>query len=210
MVRRNIDWSLHGDEIVLLYVSGLSTREVAERMQERHGVTYPSGTLRHFLGLRGVLRNQREGRALAINKATRICEVCNKPHIPTSWNQRWCAECTRVRKYTRRVTAHGLPAILIETAFERQGKRCAICSKPFNDLFNTKDKKTLFIDHDHSTNQFRGLLCVRCNNGMSFIDDATWFASAKKYVEDAISCEQPVFVNPQRVRKYVRNVPANV
>lgn len=49
-----------------------------------------------------------------------------------------------------------------ETLFERQGGVCAICGIP-------PGTKPLCVDHDHSTDAIRGLLCNNCNTllGMS-------------------------------------------
>ena len=41
--------------------------------------------------------------------------------------------------------------------FKSQNGVCAICSKP------PKENRKLFIDHDHTTNKIRGLLCDKCN-----------------------------------------------
>lgn len=41
---------------------------------------------------------------------------------------------------------------------ESQGGRCAICGSHQSEL-----SRRLYIDHDHKTNQIRGLLCHRCN-----------------------------------------------
>jgi len=41
--------------------------------------------------------------------------------------------------------------------FKRQNGACKICGK------QNLDGKRLFIDHDHKTKKFRGLLCSRCN-----------------------------------------------
>lgn len=51
------------------------------------------------------------------------------------------------------------------TMLELQGGGCAICGRPFD-----RDKK-LHVDHCHETGKVRGLLCYRCNFGM------TWFSS---------------------------------
>lgn len=38
------------------------------------------------------------------------------------------------------------------------GNQCAICNKS-----RSAFKKNLSVDHNHSTNRIRGLLCYRCN-----------------------------------------------
>lgn len=38
------------------------------------------------------------------------------------------------------------------------GDKCAICNKP-----SSAFKKRLSVDHNHTTNKIRGLLCYRCN-----------------------------------------------
>lgn len=43
---------------------------------------------------------------------------------------------------------------------------CAICNEPFE-----LDKRLPDIDHDHSTNKFRGLLCRQCNLGLGYFKD---------------------------------------
>lgn len=49
---------------------------------------------------------------------------------------------------------------------------CAICSKPCS------VKKRLAIDHDHTTNEVRGLLCDFCNNGIGRFKDRIDFLYA--------------------------------
>jgi len=188
----------------------MSVRDVIAVMASKHGVRYHSGTLTNFLGQAGVLRSKKDARRLAMSKATRVCELCDREHSPRSWNQRWCDDCTGRKKYARRVGAYGLPAAVFERMFSSQDGRCAICNKQFEHFLNTRDKKTLFIDHDHSTDQIRGLLCARCNNGMSYVDNERWLQAAKRYATSARDCHDPVYVRPVRARRYVRNVPIDV
>ena len=43
-----------------------------------------------------------------------------------------------------------------------------------------------YIDHNHETNEFRGLLCVRCNSGLGmFNDDPNLLVAAKDYLGHA-------------------------
>lgn len=46
-----------------------------------------------------------------------------------------------------------------------QNNVCAICGKP------PKKDKNLSIDHDHETGLIRGLLCFRCNFGLSYFGE---------------------------------------
>lgn len=51
-----------------------------------------------------------------------------------------------------------------------QEGRCAICNE-YPD--KQPKKKRLCVDHDHKTGLIRGLLCDRCNKGISYFLDST-------------------------------------
>ena len=54
---------------------------------------------------------------------------------------------------------------------------CAICGE------TCKSGRMLAVDHDHVTGVNRGLLCIRCNNGLgNFRDDPGLLAAASKYL----------------------------
>jgi len=44
-----------------------------------------------------------------------------------------------------------------------QGNKCAICGVA---------GQKLVVDHDHSTDEIRGLLCQKCNKGIAFLQDS--------------------------------------
>lgn len=57
-----------------------------------------------------------------------------------------------------------------------QGGVCAICGNP-------PKKRRLCVDHDHKTGKVRGLLCFRCNYGLSwFRDKPELFDTAAGYL----------------------------
>jgi Autographiviridae endonuclease VII len=58
---------------------------------------------------------------------------------------------------------------------KRQGGVCAICGKP--------SKKTLCVDHCHSTGRIRGLLCRKCNFGLGcYAEDQAAMIAALAYL----------------------------
>lgn len=59
-----------------------------------------------------------------------------------------------------------------ELLFKQNGV-CAICKGI--------DKHRLAVDHDHTTGEVRGLLCIRCNLGMERMDIDGWSAAAESY-----------------------------
>ena len=61
----------------------------------------------------------------------------------------------------------------------QQGGVCAICEDP------PEDGKAFHIDHDHETGEVRGLLCLRCNNGLGqFKEDSDLLKKAMVSVID--------------------------
>ena len=78
----------------------------------------------------------------------------------------------RVREYrdkdswtlAKRCQKRGItPEDLIDT-YERQEECCAICNKHI-------EISDSAIDHNHSTGEFRGVLCKKCNRGLGLFGD---------------------------------------
>jgi hypothetical protein len=62
---------------------------------------------------------------------------------------------------------------------EEQNDCCAICGKT-----EAENKQKLSIDHNHTTNKIRALLCRACNTGLgSFGDSTTLLSIAIEYLE---------------------------
>lgn len=56
---------------------------------------------------------------------------------------------------------------------------CKICKR-------TPRKRRLAVDHNHKTKKIRGLLCYKCNFGLSwFYDNPVTLRAAAQYLEDA-------------------------
>lgn len=67
---------------------------------------------------------------------------------------------------------------------ESQGGVCAICRLPETKLdYRTKKIQELAVDHCHTTNKPRGLLCNSCNRGIGWLgDDADRVTAAAEYL----------------------------
>lgn len=60
-----------------------------------------------------------------------------------------------------------------------QGGICSICGK------TNENGKKLCIDHDHKTNEIRGLLCGKCNSALGlFNDDPDLLRAAERYLTE--------------------------
>ncbi len=66
---------------------------------------------------------------------------------------------------------YGITIEEYDKMFELQSGGCAICKQ------KCPSGKKLAVDHNHETNEFRGLLCVRCNTALGSIqedEDLIW------------------------------------
>ncbi len=73
---------------------------------------------------------------------------------------------------------YGITLEEYEGMLAAQGGGCCICGRrPREDI-------SLHVDHDHSTNEIRGILCFRCNNALAdFQDDQQLLAKAAAYLD---------------------------
>lgn len=77
-------------------------------------------------------------------------------------------------RYRYGITAEDYAAMVTH-----QGDRCAICG---TDSPGTRTK-VWSVDHCHTTNEVRGLLCHRCNMGLGYFkDDPERLAAAVRYL----------------------------
>ena len=94
-------------------------------------------------------------------------EPCKNGHIAERWNYNgMCVVCKREADRSSNMTAgkkyrikkqYGLTQEQVQHMLTAQNNQCAICSTDFNSSHD------VMIDHCHSTNNVRGLLCITCN-----------------------------------------------
>jgi len=62
---------------------------------------------------------------------------------------------------------------------------CAICKQPEKRVHQNGTPSSLCIDHCHTTDAIRGLLCDKCNRALALIhEDPEIAASLLKYIQD--------------------------
>lgn len=143
---------------------------------------------------------------------TRHCNKCNqdKPKeefifmkADTTSRNRWCKSCRSdyLKEYRSRDTYqnnqrpralkrlrvynlqknYGLSEEEYNKLFNKQHGECAICGTEQKDL-----RHKLSVDHNHTSNKIRGLLCGKCNRGLGYFKDSkTLLNSAIKYLDES-------------------------
>lgn len=90
------------------------------------------------------------------------------------------------RRYNYTKNYQGMTIAAFETMLEDQGGVCAICQMVETNTTNNGSGKirNLNVDHDHGTNEVRGILCSGCNRGLGlFADSPDRLRSALSYLE---------------------------
>lgn len=94
-------------------------------------------------------------------------------------NQKFCSPEHRTQFFNRfrKQISFGKRYMSLEDFniyLEAQKGRCAMCGSVM---------KRVYIDHNHKTGEFRGLLCNRCNVGLHYIEDSVFVDNAARYLE---------------------------
>lgn len=88
-----------------------------------------------------------------------------------------------IQKNSRLLREYGISLSDYNDLIEKQSGRCAICGK---ELDHTFGHNAVHVDHCHTTNAVRGVLCRLCNVGLgSFRDDVSSLQKAIRYLENA-------------------------
>lgn len=114
------------------------------------------------------------------------CKTCNK-----SACTKWAIKNPEKRKYYVLKAATGVSKEQYLELLSTQNYKCAICNKNCSDL-----NKKLSVDHDHITNNVRGLLCGKCNMGLGYFNDnKELLNNAIKYLSNNQSSKNIKFKN---------------
>lgn len=105
-----------------------------------------------------------------------FCEVCRKDRYDSRRNED--PELFKKRVFESRLKKFGMTENDYKDLYDKQSGRCAICQKHSSEYLTR-----LSIDHCHSENKVRGLLCLQCNTALgSFKDNVEYLARARDYL----------------------------
>jgi hypothetical protein len=92
------------------------------------------------------------------------CKSCDNDRY-----RQWCKTHPEAVKQAQRKTdlrlRHGISETLYQRLSEEQGGGCALCGRP------PKKNRRLSVDHDHETDEIRGLLCDAHNRALGLFQD---------------------------------------
>ncbi len=116
------------------------------------------------------------------------CVGCNVPFNGTRYNNKYCKKCAPDERSWSLIARYKLTPDQHDQMLNFQNHCCAICKRKFADLPLHKNKHTtIVIDHDHNTNQVRGLLCNECNVTLGHLEKKPtgWLPIALAYIGKA-------------------------
>lgn len=112
-------------------------------------------------------------------------KFCGQP----CWRE-WQRDQALARRAAGNTKAWDMSLIEFQERLAAQGGKCAICTKSITG-------RDIHRDHDHTTGEWRGLLCNNCNRGLGhFQDDPALLMKAAEYVlTGGVALAEEGFVN---------------
>jgi hypothetical protein len=111
----------------------------------------------------------------ANGKNQSICKDCNNAKAKSCWNvdAEFTARTRLSNKKSHLMKSYGLTLEAYELLLKEAEYRCTIC----------KSSDMLCVDHCHTTNKVRGILCRNCNKALGIFKDSTELLDkAKEYL----------------------------
>ena len=105
-----------------------------------------------------------ESTRVPLNTSVKACRKCHEEKSLDLFNKKLSASGVDIKQpYCRACQAsNGLIMSRIHMSAPIKPEVCDCCRK---------ESHTLVLDHDHSTNLFRGWVCYRCNSGIGSLGD---------------------------------------
>ena len=100
------------------------------------------------------------------------CRHCGMDYLASTPTSRYCKTCVPNKTAASRLQRYGITHSEFTTLLEKQNHKCAICGA----------QSPSSLDHNHSTNELRGVLCVRCNMGIAWLENREWRDKAEIYL----------------------------
>ena len=89
-------------------------------------------------------------------------------------------QCTTCKNGLDRYNLNKLQQIEL---YESQDKKCKLCNKPIVMFYKENRNKLGLIDHHHSSNEVRGILCLPCNTTLGYIENNLDLEKIKEYIK---------------------------
>ena len=154
-------------------MSNLSRAMKCYRQRKAHGLCPKCGKSRDREGILCIFCCNQLREARQIRLTTGYCTRCNTPVE----GEIKCAHCRRKDVEYNRTRATGCDPQLYADLLEVQNGKCAIC------LAGPSKKRQLAADHSHEGGYVRGLLCQRCNQMLSLLDNPEAFKRIMRYIK---------------------------
>jgi hypothetical protein len=107
------------------------------------------------------------------DKLNRLCKTCSREQSSNWWRNNKSKKRDANLRYE-----YGITLERFEELKAAQNNSCAVC----NSLFSDSEKAC--VDHCHTTNKVRGLLCHNCNRALGLFKDSLHsLNNAIKYLE---------------------------
>lgn len=154
------DLSKIHDKVIDLYVNQLYSADKVAEVLSNSDFPVCGLTVLRYLKKCGLVRK----RGAAAFFANGVCDFCGRSYTRTSPRNKYCEFCVKNgNRYL--ITRFGINNEIFEEAKRAQNNACAICKISFS---LTK----VYVDHDHKTGKFRGLLCNRCNVALGYVESS--------------------------------------
>ena len=115
------------------------------------------------------------------------CKSCRTQYNSESFKKLGKKRCKTQQKNYKLKTKYGISLDEFNEQLKHQDYKCAICKNELDGSIHTH------VDHCHSSNKVRGILCTLCNTSLGgFKDNINTLKNAIKYLESEGSWSRAV------------------